>query len=124
MLALLRRFLGPCSWRWALALVLLSGFGRGFRLRGWGLLLVLLGCFVIVDGFWFCGGMGGVLFSGFFCLFGDLVGGPDLLAFPCILSGLLALPLCGAAPTFFAAAKKVSKESGLTPLAHKCPSLS
>ncbi|TXC82470.1 hypothetical protein FRZ40_18535 [Paraburkholderia azotifigens] len=29
--------------------------------------------------------------------------------------GLLALPLCGAALTFFAAAKKVSKESGLTP---------
>ncbi|WP_162601052.1 hypothetical protein, partial [Paraburkholderia sp. C35] len=27
---------------------------------------------------------------------------------------LLALPLCGAALTFFAAAKKVSKESGLT----------
>jgi hypothetical protein len=29
--------------------------------------------------------------------------------------GLLVLPLCGAALTFFAAAKKVSKESGLTP---------
>jgi len=29
------------------------------------------------------------------------------------------LPLCGAALTFFAAAKKVSKESGLTPLAYK-----
>jgi hypothetical protein len=28
--------------------------------------------------------------------------------------GLPALPLCGAALTFFAAAKKVSKESGLT----------
>jgi hypothetical protein len=28
---------------------------------------------------------------------------------------LHALPLCGAAPTFFAAAKKVGKESGLTP---------
>ena len=27
-------------------------------------------------------------------------------AFPCIVSGLLALPLCGAALTFFAAAKK------------------
>jgi len=36
-----------------------------------------------------------------------------VLAFPCILSGLLAMPLCGAALTFFAAAKKVSKESGL-----------
>jgi hypothetical protein len=35
---------------------------------------------------------------------------PTVLAFPCILSGLLASPLCGAAPTFFAAAKKVGKE--------------
>ncbi|MBC8721650.1 hypothetical protein F6X37_08610 [Paraburkholderia sp. 31.1] len=33
-----------------------------------------------------------------------------MLAFPCCLVGLLALPLCGAAPTFFAAAKKVGKE--------------
>jgi hypothetical protein len=41
------------------------------------------------------------------------------LAFPCCVSGLLALPLCGAALTFFAAAKKVSKESGFTPQAHK-----
>ncbi|MBN3764491.1 hypothetical protein [Burkholderia sp. Ac-20365] len=31
---------------------------------------------------------------------------------PRFASGLLALPLCGAALTFFAAAKKVSKESG------------
>jgi hypothetical protein len=38
-----------------------------------------------------------------------------VLAFPCFVSGLLASPLCGAALTFFAAAKKVSKESGLTP---------
>jgi hypothetical protein len=29
----------------------------------------------------------------------------------CIRVGLLALPLCGAAVTFFAAAKKVTKES-------------
>jgi hypothetical protein len=36
-----------------------------------------------------------------------------VLAFPCIVIGLLAMPLCGAALTFFAAAKKVSKESGL-----------
>jgi hypothetical protein len=42
-----------------------------------------------------------------------------LLAFPCFASGLLALPLCGAALTFFAAAKKVSKESGLQPLVFK-----
>jgi hypothetical protein len=38
---------------------------------------------------------------------------PKALAFPCILIGLLGSPLCGAALTFFAAAKKVSKESGL-----------
>jgi hypothetical protein len=41
------------------------------------------------------------------------------LAFSCFVIGLLALPLCGAALTFFAAAKKVSKESGLKPPAHK-----
>ncbi len=41
------------------------------------------------------------------------------LAFPCFHGGLLVLPLCGAALTFFAAAKKVSKESGLTPPALK-----
>jgi hypothetical protein len=40
-------------------------------------------------------------------------GSPVALAFPCFVSGLLASPLCGAALTFFAAAKKVSKESGL-----------
>ena len=34
---------------------------------------------------------------------------------PLCVSGLPLLPLCGAALTFFAAAKKVSKESGLTP---------
>jgi hypothetical protein len=34
------------------------------------------------------------------------------LAFPCFRIGLFVLPLCGAALTFFAAAKKVSKESG------------
>jgi hypothetical protein len=42
-----------------------------------------------------------------------------VLAFPRIHGGLLALPLCGAAPTFFAAAKKVGKESRFTPPAHK-----
>jgi hypothetical protein len=54
------------------------------------------------------------LVLGFECLptalFGCLLAA---LAFPCILIGLLASPLCGAAPTFFAAAKKVGKESGL-----------
>jgi hypothetical protein len=34
------------------------------------------------------------------------------LAFPCFHVGLFVSPLCGAALTFFAAAKKVSKESG------------
>ncbi|MEW6346757.1 MAG: hypothetical protein AB1704_39525 [Pseudomonadota bacterium] len=47
-----------------------------------------------------------------------------VLAFPCFVFGLLALPLCGAALTFFAAAKKVSKESGLQPLARSEPSRS
>ncbi|WP_187636906.1 MULTISPECIES: hypothetical protein [Paraburkholderia] len=42
-----------------------------------------------------------------------------VLAFPCFVVGLLALPLCGAAPTFFAAAKKVGKEDSFTPPAHR-----
>jgi hypothetical protein len=46
-----------------------------------------------------------------------------VLAFPCFVIGLLASPLCGAALTFFAAAKKVSKESGLKPPVLRCPSL-
>jgi hypothetical protein len=50
------------------------------------------------------------LYAGFYCGFGL-----SALAFPCIAIGLLVLPLCGAALTFFAAAKKVSKESRLTP---------
>jgi hypothetical protein len=47
-----------------------------------------------------------------------------VLAFPCFLIGLFVSPLCGAALTFFAAAKKVSKESGLPPLARSEPSWS
>jgi hypothetical protein len=47
-----------------------------------------------------------------------------VLAFPCFVIGLLASPLCGAAPTFFAAAKKVGKESGLKPPAFSRSSLS
>ena len=39
-------------------------------------------------------------------------------------AGAQAMPLSGAGLTFFAAAKKVSKESGLTPLALRCPSRS
>jgi hypothetical protein len=34
---------------------------------------------------------------------------------PLYVAGLLALPLCGAAVTFFAAAKKVTKESSFKP---------
>ncbi|RZF29609.1 hypothetical protein EVC45_12445, partial [Paraburkholderia sp. UYCP14C] len=46
------------------------------------------------------------------------------LAFPCCVIGLLALPLCGAAPTFFAAAKKVGKEdSSNRQLISGCPGL-
>ncbi|CAE6770231.1 hypothetical protein R69776_03797 [Paraburkholderia nemoris] len=42
----------------------------------------------------------------FFAFAALVVRGSGLGAFPCIVSGLLALPLCGAALTFFAAAKK------------------
>ena len=42
------------------------------------------------------------------------------LAFPCVVSGLLALPLCGAAPTFLCLPQsKVGKRKRLKPLAHK-----
>ena len=68
--------------------------------------------------FWPCQRFLMVLFrSRIFCCM------PTALAFPCIVIGLFALPLCGAALTFFAAAKKVSKESGLTPPACRCPPL-
>jgi hypothetical protein len=39
----------------------------------------------------------------------------------CVRVGLLALPLCGAAPTFFAAAKKVGKESSFSQPKHFTP---
>ena len=40
-----------------------------------------------------------------------------LLAFPCFLSGLLAFPLCGGAPTFLCLPqRKVGKRKRLTPL--------
>jgi len=43
--------------------------------------------------------------------------GVGLLAFPCFVSGLLALPLCGAAPTFLCRPqRKVGKRKRLTPL--------
>jgi hypothetical protein len=57
-------------------------------------------------------------FGGVFCL---LLGHPRDVLFcrfrwhPRGAFAARALPLCGAALTFFAAAKKVSKESGLTP---------
>jgi hypothetical protein len=80
---------------------------RGDYLFACGALVVLLGC----------GWSVGLFASG---AFGCVL---TVLAFPCILSGLLASPLCGAALTFFAAAKKVSKESGLTPPAFSESSL-
>jgi hypothetical protein len=52
-------------------------------------------------------------FEVFFSLRGAFGCARAVLASPCFVSGLFALPLCGAALTFFAAAKKVSKESGL-----------
>jgi hypothetical protein len=58
------------------------------------------------------------------CLPAALVWILAALAFPCIVIGLLASPLCGAAPTFFATAKKVGKESGLQPPARSEPSRS
>ncbi|MBC8747220.1 hypothetical protein F6X42_11565 [Paraburkholderia sp. WC7.3b] len=57
----------------------------------------------------------GTLWQGGGCFFVVL----GALAFPCFVIGLLALPLCGAAPTFFAAAKKVGKEDSFTPPALK-----
>jgi hypothetical protein len=46
---------------------------------------------------------------------------PAALAFPCFLIGLLALPLCGAALTFFAAAKKDKQRKRLAPPAKRVP---
>ncbi|MBK5178737.1 hypothetical protein [Paraburkholderia domus] len=54
-----------------------------------------------------------------FCLLGGFFCALTVLAFPCFLSGQLALPLCGAALTFFAAAKKDKQRKRLNPLAHK-----
>jgi hypothetical protein len=72
--------------------------------------------------FWFCDVWVLLLCWWSVCLrrFG---GSLTVLAFPCFVIGLLASPLCGAALTFFAAAKKVSKESGLKPPVLRCPSL-
>jgi hypothetical protein len=79
-------------------------------LRRWAFLVFLAvcwsSCFVL-----FAFGVGVSLLLSFACgaFWGCL---PMALASPCFHVGLFALPLCGAALTFFAAAKKVSKESG------------
>ncbi|SOE63152.1 hypothetical protein SAMN05446635_2273 [Burkholderia sp. OK233] len=61
---------------------------------------------------------GVVLVFGFVCLFGAFrFCGSGLGAFPCFVSGLLALPLCGAAPTFLCMPqRKVGKRKRLKPL--------
>ncbi|RKE35978.1 hypothetical protein B0G76_2118 [Paraburkholderia sp. BL23I1N1] len=53
-----------------------------------------------------------------FCLLGGLFGcGFMVLAFPCFVGGLLALPLCGAAPTSLCRPQReVSKRKRLKPL--------
>ena len=56
------------------------------------------------------------------CVWWFAFGGLRLvLAFPCFLSGLLALPLCGAALTFFAAAKKDKQRKRLEAPAKRVP---
>ena len=62
-----------------------------------------------------------VFFVAFAALIGRVLGAlafpcSGFGAFPCIVSGLLALPLCGAALTFFAAAKKDKQRKRLKPL--------
>jgi hypothetical protein len=58
--------------------------------------------------------------SGFFACFGGFVVDLGLLAFPCFVSGLLAFPLCGGAPTFLCLPqRKVGKRKRLKPPAHK-----
>jgi hypothetical protein len=56
-----------------------------------------------------------------FCLCGACFCVPAGLAFPCFLVGLLALPLCGAALTFFAAAKKDKQRKRLEAPAKRVP---
>jgi hypothetical protein len=60
-------------------------------------------------------------FSWFVCLRGAYFWALTVLAFPCFLGGLLALPLCGAALTFFAAAKKDKQRKRLDPPAKRVP---
>ena len=61
----------------------------------------------------------GLEFLAFPCCGGCLWSVAGLWAFPCCVSGLLALPLCGAALTFFAAAKKDKQRKRLKPLIFK-----
>ncbi|CAE6749368.1 hypothetical protein R69658_02641 [Paraburkholderia aspalathi] len=54
---------------------------------------------------------------GFLCLLGAFVSVLGALAFPCFVSGLLALPLCGAAPTSLCRLQReVGKRKQLKPL--------
>src|ERR1700761_3961733 len=54
------------------------------------------------------------------CLFGGFVCLTWGLGFPCVVSGLLVLPLCGAAPTFLCLPQsKVGKRKRLKPLTFK-----
>ncbi|SDH93685.1 hypothetical protein [Paraburkholderia phenazinium] len=75
--------------------------------------VVFVALHILGLGFLFFGSAGVGFYFLFMVWFGVFVGFIMVLAFPCFLIGLLASPLCGAALTFFAAAKKVSKESGL-----------
>ena len=68
-----------------------------------------------------CAALGGLPallgFDWLFCLVGAFVSVLRVLAFPCFASGLLALPLCGAAPTFLCRLqRKVGKRKQLKPL--------
>ncbi|MGF6726122.1 glucose dehydrogenase, partial [Paraburkholderia sp. GAS41] len=93
----------------------------GFWFLVFGFWFLVFGFWFLVFGFWF------LVFGFWFLVWLPAVTWfvvvPALLAFPCFVIGLLASPLCGAALTFFAAAKKVSKESGLKPPVLRCPSL-
>jgi hypothetical protein len=61
-------------------------------------------------------------FAWFVCLLGAFVCVPTALAFPWFLIGLLALPLCGAAPTFLCLLqRKVGKRKQLEPPAKRVP---
>ena len=68
------------------------------------------------------GGLPTVLgFAWLFCLLCAFVCVLRALAFPCFASGLLALPLCGAAPTFLCRLqRKVGKRKQLKPLRKVC----